>query len=78
MNISGERLHVQVLSRGWIRVAFRRSLDIHCLQGVFWITQGGRRADIVIEAGQTEELHCPGSAAMQALEAGHLCLVERQ
>lgn len=60
-----------------MRVAFLRSLGIQCLQGVFWITQDGRRADIVIEAGQAVELHCPGPAAMQALESGRLCGVER-
>lgn len=69
---------MQVLRQDLIRVVFRRSLDIQCLEGVFWITQDGCRADIVIEAGQTAELRCPGSAAMQALAAGRVCLVERE
>ena len=77
MNIIGERLLVQVLRRGLIRVAFRRSLEVRCLEGVFWITHDGSRTDIVIEAGQTVALSCPGSAAVQALAAGSLCLVER-
>ena len=78
MNISGERFHVHVLRRGLMRLAFRRSLDIQCLEGVFWITQDGHRADIVIEAGQTVELCSPGSAIVQALAAGRLCLHDRQ
>lgn len=78
MNICGERFHVQVLHRELIRVAFRRYLDIQCLEGVFWITQDGSRADIVIKAGQTAALRCPGAAAMQALASGRLCLVERE
>ena len=60
-----------------MRLAFRRSLDIQCLEGVFWITQDGRRADIVIEAGQTVELCSPGIAFVQALAAGCLRLQER-
>lgn len=78
MNISGELLHVQVLRRGLIRLAFRRRLDIRCLEGVFWITQDGLRADIVIETGQTVELTSPGFAIVQALAAGRLCLRDRQ
>jgi hypothetical protein len=78
MNISGDLLHVRVLRRGLMRIAFRRSLSIQCLEGVFWITQDGRRADIVVEAGQRVELISPGSAIVQALAAGRLCLHDRQ
>lgn len=78
VNISGELLHVHVLRRGLIRLVFRRRLDIQCLEGVFWITQYGRRADIVIETGQAVELTSPGSAIVEALAAGRLCLHDRQ
>jgi hypothetical protein len=78
VNVSGELLHVQVLRRGLIRLSFRRRLDIHCLEGVFWITQDGRRADIVIEPGQAVELISPGAAIVQALAAGRLCLRDSQ
>ncbi len=37
--------------RELIRVTFERGLDIRRLEAVFWITQGGGRADIVIKAG---------------------------
>jgi hypothetical protein len=45
---------------------------------VFWITQDGRRADIVIEPGQAVELISPGAAIVQALAAGRLCLRDSQ
>ena len=68
---------MEIFHRELIRVVFRRTLAIRCLEGVFWITQDGSRADIVIESGQTAELRRPGAAAMQALAAGRLCLMER-
>lgn len=76
MYIKGEKFYVQALYRDLIRVTFNRYLDIQCFDGVFWITQDGSCADIVIEAGDSVKLTCPGLVMMQALTAGHVCFVE--
>ena len=76
MNINGEQVIVQLQRRELLRVAFRERLGIHCLEGMFWITQDGSRADVVIEAGQGIDLARPGAAVLQALVGGRLRLLE--
>ena len=78
MNIDSKQLHVRILHRDLMRIAFGRPIDIQCLEGEFWITQDGSCADIIIAAGQTVALMRSGSALMQALAAGRLCIVERE
>jgi hypothetical protein len=53
-------------------------LEVKCLRGALWITQGGDHEDIIIDGGESFVLDRPGLSLVNALLEPALVVVQRR
>jgi hypothetical protein len=74
MVVDTNRVVLELEYRGLVPLTDALGTRISCLTGRIWVTQHGSRDDIVLEAGESDEISHPGLAVVQALRPARVAV----